>query len=364
LHVSASMRLFTRLLACYDYRLPEERQELAQRTGYSLKYLDSVIRRLKKSIRELWAQHIRDVRAIGLASVVVSSRRRLELDSVSSVDDLERTGLPWPRYLYSYRRVLSNGSRSVYSYLAPIGFLDEMVEDIAAYFDDGRVDFGFVIPARFRCDQLGRKEVPGDALIEEAERALSEPPPSIRPGLLEVLLYARLDDNPLATYRELQDISPVLVERLGRPSPLMLKYKKVVAAYAPLSRKRLVGRALLLRAVLDEEPPTPLYVSVRAECASRLYALITGLWASPSMFVGGETASAVLVVPDAKTPLVEETLGDCMVESGYITTGFGTFIPVEMFSPKNGWTTRRQPIEELLVSLGLAERHGAAGAPD
>ncbi len=350
-----SMWLIARLLACYDPRLSEERSRLAEQAGYSQKHVESVLRELRRGVRELWAQHIRDIRALGLASIVVSTRRQLE--DVRTVDDLERVGLPWARYLYSYRRVLSDSGRRVYSYLAPIDMLDEMVDDIGGFFDDAKIDIGFNVPVVFTCDNLDPVDVVDDEALERARRMLGTPPPKERIGLLEVLLYARLDENPLATYRDMQNISTVLEERIGRAPPLRLKFRKVVLAHERLSRKRLLGRVLVLRAVWGDETPAPLYVSVRASCAAHLYALASSLWASPSIFVGKETAATVLVIPDSRVHVIEETLGDCITESGYITAGFGTVIPVEMYSPKRGWTTEKQPIEKLLLGLGLAEKH-------
>jgi len=352
------MRLVAKLLTCYDPRLPEDRKEISCIVNYSEKHVDSILRDMRQRQRDLWAHHIRDIRALGLATVVVKTDRRLE--NVATVNDLEKIGLPWARYLYSYRTILGAEKRRVYSYLAPVKMLDEIVDDVQSYFTDAQIDLGFTIPVRHDCRRLEVSREIGDEDIEKAAKDLASEPPKIKPTLLDVLLYARLDENPLASMRDLQDVSTILEERLATPTRLWLRKKKVKAAYPRLSRLGLVGRALVMKAAWPEEPLAPLYISVdtgRDEgCAARLYAIADAMWAAASIFVGRSTAATVLALPDDDTPVIENLLGDCISDSGYITSGFGTVIPVEMFSPKEGWSAERQPVETLLMGLGLAEK--------
>ena len=352
--ISQSERLLARLLACYDYRLPEEREEIKKRSNYSEKHVNETLRKLRKIQYELWAQHIRDIRAIGLATIVVETRKTLE--DVETVNDLERIGMPWARYFYSYRHIM--GTKRVYSYLAPIKYIEEMMNDLESYFpQDSRLEAGFVVPIRFNCDNMNIDQPIDDEAVEKAEKALQETPPRIRYGLLEVFLYARLDMAPLAGIRELQEIAPVLQERINIADvPLRLKRRKLQQSLERLSSMKLLGRALLARATWPDGSLVPLYLEVRRDCASRLYAIAATLWSSPSIFVGSETAATVLVLPDERSAEVEKLLGDCVLAHGFITQGVGTVIPVEMFSPKEGWSTKRQPVEKLFWGLGLAEK--------
>lgn len=352
--ISQSERLLARLLACYDYRLPPEREEIRRRSGYSEKHVNETLRKLRRIQRDLWAQHIRDIRAIGLATIVVETRKTLE--DVKTVNDLERIGMPWARYFYSYRHIM--GTKRVYSYLAPLKYVEEMISDLESYFpDDSRLEVGFVIPIRFNCNNMDIDRPIDEEAVEEAEKALQEPPPRIRYGLLEVFLYARLDMAPLAGIRELQEVAPVLEERIGvADTSLRLKKRKLQQSLERLSSMKLLGRALLVRATWLNGSLVPLYLEVRRDCAPRLYAIAAALWSSPSIFVGSETAATVLVLPDERSAEVERLLGDCVLTHGFITKGVGTVIPVEMFSPKEGWSDKRQPVEKLFWGLGLAEK--------
>jgi hypothetical protein len=359
LQLTQAERLLAKLLACYDYRLPEEKEVIIKRLKYSKKTVEDMIRRLKSNQYSLWAQHIRDLRAIGLATLVAETRRRLEDAAAKKIEeikiaDLEKAGLPWARYFYSYREFIDG--RAVYSYLAPLSLIDKITSDVEEYFSDGRVEVGATIPVRFDCTSLDPEVRLSDDVIDSAAREIERPPPSINYDLLEIVVYARLDMEPLAGIRDMQNIEWLVEERLGVPAGLRLRLRRLQQAHRRLSRLKLVGRALSPAAAWNRAGLVPFYIEVASDCAPRLYAVARGLWASPSIFVGSETAAAVMAVPDSQTPQVAQLLHGCVRRHGLITKGAGSVLPVEMYLPGQGWAEKPQPLLKLLWGRGLAER--------
>lgn len=338
-----------RLLACYDPRT--EISDIAEQLEVSENYVRTTIRKLRERGYELWPQHIRDIRPLGLLVAVVYTKTLM--GDAASLSDLEQLGVPAYRYLHSYRATLDN--LHVYSYFLPREFLDELIAEVERGLG-GEVEVGVTIPVRYDCNRY-RDGIGTASLHEEIRQAiavLEEGAPSLRLNLLDLMIYAGLDLNPLAGIRELQDPGPVYAERLEMKNPgHRLSYRRLVSRYRQLGSKRLVGRVLLLAATIGSDKPIPLFIRVRRECFPVLYALALATWSTPGIFVGEETAATVLVLPDEATDYARELLRDCILYAGVVTRGFGTTIPVEMYDPLEGrWVLEPQPLPDLLRRLG------------
>jgi len=359
-----------RLLACLDFRLEEDRGKLLELLGYSEKHVDGVLRRLRGMGLEVAAQHIRDIRPLGLASIIVRGRRREALDQATRLWEL-RGRVPRYRYLYGYRVLMDNSA--VYSYLAPVDAIDEFYGDIERGLVEGGggalIDAGFTVPVRPDCGADASTD-PGaalsDAEVEEAARRLEEAPPSLRHTLLDVMVYAALDLNPMRSIRDLLNVSDVVAERLEEPAVVKLNKRKTMQRYTLLSRQRLVGRVMIARAVWRSHDLLPIYLEARRECAPQLYAAVAKLWASPNIFVGSEVAAVVMLLPEDAGYEVQRLLGDCVTYSNILTRGFGTCLPVEMYDPRGSWVVEsdepRYDLLRVLQGKGIAvvEKKGKA----
>ncbi len=349
-----------RLLACLDYRLEEDKRRLLKLLGYSEKHIDTVIRKLRGMEWEIAAQHIRDIRPLGLASIVVRGRRKEALDQATRLSEL-RGRVPRYRYLYGYRVLLDNNA--VYSYLVPVDAVDEFYRDIEQGLANGVsaavIDTGFTIPIRPDCN--AEADDPVRALsetdVEEAAKRIEEEPPDIKHSLLDVIIYAALDLHPLRSVRDLLDVSDIVAERLERVAKVRLNKRKAMRRYSLLSGRGLIGRVMIARAVWRSHDLLPLYIETRRECAPQLYAAAARLWASPNIFIGSETAATVMLLPEDAGYQVQKLLGDCVLYSNILTKGFGTCLPVEMYDPRGGWVVEEEPRYDLLAVLqgrGLA----------
>ncbi len=357
-----------RLLACLDYRLDEDKERLLRLLGYSEKHVDTIIRRLRAAEWEIAAQHIRDIRPLGLASIVVRGRRKEALDQARRLSEL-RGRVPRYRYLYGYRVLMDNNA--IYSYIVPVDAVDEFYRDIeqglAKDTEAKLIDAGFTIPVRPSCSAEAADPATtlSEADIEEAAKHINEEPPALRHSLLDVIIYAALDLHPLRSIRDLLNVSDVIEERLEKPVRVRLHKRKAMQRYTLLSRERLVGRVMITRAVWRSQDLLPLYIEARRECAPHLYAAAARLWASPNIFIGSETAATVMLLPESAGYQVQRLLGDCVAYSNILTTGFGTCLPVEMYDPRSGWVVDgEEPRYDLLAVLqgkGLASLEKGKG---
>ena len=347
-----------RLLACYDMRM--QVKDIAKTLGYSVNYASSLLTRIRRlgAVR-LWAQHIRDIRVLGLNTLIVHAAPLPDsvVDSLS-LRRLEQA-LPYARYLLSYR--VTGEGIAAYSFIIPIELSEEMTRDILAALKPSFYDYGFVAPVNPYCGDLPAREVLDN--IDVFEEKLTEPverqPPIIEYGILELLIYAMLDINPLASLRELQDPRPVLVERLEKDeiTPVRLKYNKVKKSYERLSSQGYVGRVLLHRVLWGDTDIVGLYVLAKRECAHRLYAAASATLSAASVFVGEKTAASVVAMPDSLLPSFRRALGGCLERAMVIAEGFGTTLPVEMYHPRRGWSL--EPIvdlDRLLANMPVAKR--------
>ena len=319
------------LIACYDFRL--EADLIARRLHASVNYVRQILRKLREKGLELWPQHIRDLRPLGLNTVVVHSDK--PLGEIRMMRDLVGK-VPLYRYLYSYRATLDN--QHVYSYLAPRELLDEFLDKLGEL---GEPEPGITMPV-YPCGDIAAR--------------IQGLPDEYRPSLLDLLLYAILDREPLASLQDLTDINIVYWERLDKRIPgHRLSYSKLYKAYRRLSEAGVIGRVLLLAVPRLNNPRIiPLYMRVRQECYTELYDVVAATRSSPSIFVGEETAATVMVLGDDETEIVRRKLGSCIVYSGVITTGFGVIIPVEMYDPvEKRWGLEPMPLPELVQRLGL-----------
>ena len=322
------------LIACYDFRL--ETDLIARRLHASVNYVRQILRKLREKGLDLWPQHIRDLRPLGLHTVVVHSDK--PLGEIRMMRDLVGK-VPLYRYLYSYRTTLDN--QHVYSYLAPREFLGEFLDELGRL---GEPEPGITMPV-YPCRDIAARI-----------RGLPE---DYKPSLLDLLLYAVLDREPLASLQDLTDINIVYWERLDKRIPgHRLSYSKLYKAYRRLSEAGVIGRVLLLAVPRLNNPRiVPLYIRVRQECYTELYDVVATTRSSPSIFVGKETAATVMVLGDDETEIVRRKLGSCIVYSGVITTGFGVIIPVEMYNPvEKRWGLEPMPLPELVQRLGLLAR--------
>ncbi len=346
-----------RLLACYDFRLKEDRMRIANKLGYTEKHVSEIIRRLRGMGKErLWPQHIRDIRHLSLATVLVRTRRCIEGDP-RTLGELPSYGVPLHRFLYSYRVVMHG--LCIYSYLVPWRFLDEALEGITDGLG-GETDVGITVPVRPLCRDP--PAMPGKEDEEEAAAMLHQSPRPQPLELLDLVIYSALDINPLHTLRELQDVSEIVSERLGRRVRVLLNYSKLRRRYIQLSSSGLIGRVLVYRAVWGASAMLhPLYVEVEKSCAARLYASAKSLWAATNVFLGEEAAATVMLIPDEYSERLRRSLRGCIRLSDVITSGFGAGLPIDMYSPKKGWCLEPQPLPRLLEGLGLAEIEEATG---
>jgi len=339
-----------RLLACYDART--EVEQIAGRLGVTENYVRVILRKLRERGHELWPQHIRDVRPLGLLTAVVYTRT--PVGEATRISDLERLGIPLYRYLHSYRATLDN--MHIYSYLLPEGYAHELIPEIEGKLK-GEIELGVMIPLQFDCSKPRRLLRPGSLHeeISKALRVLEEEVPQAKINLLDLMIYAGLDLNPLAGVRELQDPSPVYFERLEIEGlSHRLNYRRLAQRYRQLSAAKLVGRVLLLAAAIGSDRPIPLFMRVRRDCFPILYAFALATWSTPSIFWGEEAVATVLVLPDEATEYARQLLGECILYVGVVTRGFGTTIPVEMYDPFEGqWVLNPQPLPNLLRRLGF-----------
>lgn len=355
LHLTNKHVKIARMMACLDYRL--ELDKIAQSIGYSRKYVLELIKDLRDNWMELWAQHIRDIRPLRLKTLLIRSREILDTSGLNLKIDLDSTWLPASRFLYSYRVTVDNNA--VYTYIVPEQLEEELVEEIANGIRGDELSIGYVVPIKMNCsrlltvsDRIDEKDL--DVLVEEAYRDVSAMPQALNYGVIELIVYAVLDVNPLATRKEMLDLSQI-VKELGYSDieRIWLKGRKVYSIYEELSRRGLLGRVLLLRALPQYGSLLPLYVEVEEECFPRLYTLVSLLGIGASVFHGKNLAATVMVIPDSFTELVRTLLRGCIRYSGVISGGFGVGLPVEMFSPKEGWHLEPQPLVEMLWSMGL-----------
>ncbi len=322
------------LIACYDFRL--EAELIARRLHSSVNYVRQILRKLREKGMELWPQHIRDLRPLGLQTVVIHSDK--PLGEIRMMRDLVGK-VPLYRYLYSYRATLDN--QHVYSYLAPRELLDEFLDELSKL---GEPEPGVTIPV-YPCKDIVARI-----------RGLPE---NYKPSLLDLLLYALLDREPLMSLQDLTDINIVYWERLDKRIPgHRLSYSKLSKAYRRLSEAGVIGRVLLLAVPRLNNPRViPLYIKVKRDCYTELYEVIASTRSSPSIFVGEETAATVMVLGDEETETVRRKLGDCIIYTGVITTGFGVIIPVEMYNPlEKKWSLEPMPLPEMVQKLGLLAR--------
>jgi len=320
-----------RSIACFDPRLDASR--IARVLGVSPSTVWKVLQRLRQKAWELWPQHIRDVRSLGLGTAIVYSDK--PLTDVSSICDLKERGVPLARYLHSYRATLDGVH--IYSYFVPRSLTAEFLAKLEKL---GRVDYGFTVPVHPGCSIATPSNV--DTLPQPGENSI--------PRLLGSLIYARLDLSPLASMHELADVTPVIQARLGAVNTsYRLNMGKLVKTYMALSRRGMVGRVLLLLLAAASSRPIPLYVAVQRECFNQLYGLIAETWSAPSIFIGKEIAATVMVLPDEYSGEAQKRLQDCIVYSGLITTGFGTTIPIEMYNVyEKEWSLQPQPLERYI----------------
>ncbi len=351
-----------RMMACFDYRL--ELDKIAQSIGYSRKYVLELIKDLRNNWMELWAQHIRDIRPLQLKTLLIRSRKILDTSGLNLKIDLDSTWLPAPRFLYSYRVTVDNNA--VYTYIVPEQLEGELVEEIASGIRGDVLSVGYVVPIKVNClrlpsinERIDERDL--DILIEEAYRDVNVKPQTMDYGIVELIVYAVLDVNPLATKRDLLDLSQIIKEfGYSNIEKIWLKGRKVYPIYKELSRQGFLGRALLLRALLQYDSLLPLYMEVEEECFPRLYTLVSLLGVGASVFRGENLAATVMVIPDSFTELVRTLLRGCIRYSGVISSGFGVGLPIEMFSPKEGWQLEPQPLVEILWRMGLihVEKNG------
>lgn len=319
-----------RAQACFDPRT--ELNEIAKHCKTSIKTVQRVLSMLRGTSREYWPQHIRDIRALGLKTIIIHSNKGLR--NLHKIEDLRRQGIPLHRYWHSYRATLDG--RHIYSYFVPAGQEQEFTQVLERL---GEVDYGETIPVK----PLHSKSRSLSGLNE-----LNKAPmlPRRVPLLLAALIYASLDLSPLATLKELTNITPILRERLGEiNATYTLDSRKLLKAYRALSKHGLLGRALLLLIAPETRRPIPLYIEVKRECFANLYQLIAETWSAPSIFLGKEIAAAVMVLPDELADKAQQVLSGCIRYSNIITRGYGTTIPIEMYDPfKATWSLEPQPL--------------------
>ncbi len=354
MEVSSKARLVAWMLACYDPRLNEDRESLREALGLSEYAVEAALRELRNAPpEETWPQHIRDIRVLGLKTLVAEAEplrvEAREIDDIASV-------VPAHRYLYSYRVTMDN--RAYYSYIVPVELEDKLYSEITEGLRGLRsVDIGWTTPIRAPCSPPSgdpRDEIAAAKALEEEYAALLKPPSRIKYGIVELMLYSILDLNPLASKPEILDATWAVRERLGRSMPnvrVRLVKSKAMQAYEKLSRQRLIGRALLHK--VHWQPPmlqslVSLYVTTDAACAPRLYALASRLRLAASVFAGESTAATVMVAPDQLLEDIRRSLGGCSARTGAITYGFGTVLPFDMYHPLHGWRMEPYPLLEIL----------------
>jgi DNA-binding Lrp family transcriptional regulator len=332
--IGPSERRVAELLACYDFRLEADR--IAKRLGVSDTYVRQILRKLREKGIKLWPQHVRDIRPLGLVTLVIYSKK--PLGEVATLNDLANK-VPLYRYFYSYRVTLDN--KHIYSYVVPREFAEEAVSEVSEL---GEVEKGVVAPV-YPCSDIAAK-LPGL-------------PETYRPSLLDLLIYALLDLKPLATIQELTDINIVYEERLEARIPgHRLSYAKLLRAYQRLSSAGVVGRTMLLAVHRLGSPSIiPLYIRAKKECYAELYQLVAETMSAPSIFVGEESVSTVMVLGDDETEEARRKLGDCILYSGVITHGVGTTLPVEMYDPfSKKWVLEPMDLPRLVEKLGYLAR--------
>lgn len=316
-----------RAQACFDPRT--ELNKIAKHCKTSVKTVQRVLSILRRTSREYWPQHIRDIRALGLKTIIIHSNKGLK--NIHKIEDLRHQGIPLYRYWHSYRATLDG--HHIYSYFVPAGQEQEFTQVLERL---GEVDYGETIPVKPLYTEPHPLSKPSKAPTL----------PKRVPLLLAALIYASLDLSPLATLKELTNITPVLRERLGEISTIYtLDLRKLLRAYRALSKHGLLGRALLLLVAPNTKRPIPLYIEVKKECFANLYQLVSETWSAPSIFLGKEIAAAVMVLPDELADKAQQVLSGCIEYSNVITRGYGTTIPIEMYDPfKATWSLEPQPL--------------------
>ena len=346
-----------RLLACTDFRL--DMKGLSQLTGYQERYLENLLRRIRKTGREYWPLHIRDLRPLRLGSLLLRSSRAIP-GNPSSITDLEKLGVPVARYLHSYRVLMDN--YAVYSYTVPDQLRDTIVSQVTRILEHTVYDTGYTVPIKPPC-RLDRprledvyKLLVSEGGEEHYAQLLEKKPEQIDYGLVELYLYAKLDLDPLSTITGLQDPSDVLKEReVECQRRLRMRRQRIRDAYERLSSRGFIGRVLLMRLIWMGEDPIPFYVEVERSCAPRLYGIASQLLLAPSIFVGEQVAAASMILPDRLTEPVRRLLSGCKVYNNVIASGFGTTVPLEMYVPGRGWSTDPAPLPQILWGQGLAD---------
>jgi hypothetical protein len=321
-------RCIAKYIACKDLRT--EAEEIAKECKISTKTYWAIISRLRSNPYKYWPQHIRDIRPLGLATIIVRGKKHLP--EVKDVEDLKRTNVPLYRYMHYYRETFDGAT--IYSYFAPQNLIDYFMDVLERL---GDVDYGYTIPVRPQCDNTGNRQ---DATLFVPSL------PSRISRMLALLIYALLDLSPLARLSELSDIAPVLRERLSITNThYRLHMGKVAKTYMRLSERRLLGRVLLLLLALKTERPIPMYIEVKRECSQHLYEVAAETWSAPSIFIGKNVAATVMVLPDELSQKVKDRLKECITHANIVTRGFGTTLPIEMYDPcKREWKLQEQPL--------------------
>ena len=128
--------------------------------------------------------------------------------------------------------------------------------------------------------------------------------------------------------------------------------KKALAKYELLSRRGLVGRALLHKVFWPGNDIIPLYLVVDSSCAARLYALASRLFLAANIFVGERIAATIVTVPDPLLEGLRVALKNCNMSTGVITSGVGTVLPFDMYHPSVGWRVEPFPVSVLDILRG------------
>ncbi len=203
------------MLLCYDIRLKDELNNINKNYNYNIKYLRNKLFKLRNKFKnnEIKMLHIGKLGWIDLNIIIIKYNKYI-YNNFNFID------------IYKYRRIITLDGiidfvllpRNLEDFV--INRLDRMNADIVLYGEHSYIPF-----------QCGYQGVEVDYNDETKSRS---------DKLLDVILYSRLEDNPLISLKELSKFN------VNDKILIKFRYKKINKRYRKLSKNKVLGRMVSL----------------------------------------------------------------------------------------------------------------------
>jgi hypothetical protein len=167
-----------------------------------------------------------------------------------------------------------------------------------------------------------------------------------RPHILDFIITALLDSQPLLTLNRMKNVSLLAGGEESPGCDASIRYKYLLKHYRMLSSMGAVGRVKLSK--LYWEHAIPLLVRAEASAAPRVYAVAASVMASSRIVVGEEHVYATLSLP-AEYALQAVRLLPADTTVVMLRGGLRMPFPYEYFNPRTGrWEMEQVNVVEEL----------------